>query len=305
MGNIVTSDMTAALRTNIQAIFNKGLGELALSFDDWKKISSIFSSTGDKEEYNWLGATPAMTEWKDSRQINGLRPFSYTLTNQDWANGIEVDRNALKDDKLGQIPARVREMVRAYYKLILKSVFSTLDDGASGKCFDSGYFFAASRTIGKSANIANLLSGSYSDSAAEIRAGIAAAATAMMQFQDDFGNPMGLVPDTIVCGPVMITAIKEAIRPDYAGAQRPEVEYVKNLIVSPWIDSDTDDWFTLCTTEEVKPIIFQNREDPNVTSLDQPDSLQNFMRKKLLYGVDARFTTGYGDPRTAIRLHNT
>jgi len=297
---VVTSDMTTALRTNIQAIFNKGLGDLSKSYEDWKKIASVFSSTGDKEEYNWLGAVPTLQEWKDKRQINGLRPNSYTLTNQDWANGIEVDRNALADDKLGQIPARVRGLVRAYYKAILKEVFSTLDD--NGTAFDGTAMFADTREIGDSANIDNKLSGAYSGSAAEVRTAISAGAVAMMNFQDDWGNPMGLMPDTIVCSPAMLVFIHDAIRPDYAGAVRTEAQFVKQIIANPWIDSDTLDWYMLCTTEEVKPVIFQNRQNPSVVSLDKPNDYQNFMNKKLLYGVDARFTTGLGDPRTAVKI---
>jgi len=297
---VVISDMTTALRTNIQAIFNKGLGDLVTQFEDWKKIASIFSSTGDKEEYNWLGAVPTLQEWKDNRQINGLRPNSYTLTNQDWANGIEVDRNALADDKLGQIPARVRGLVRAYYKAILKEVFSALDD--NGTAFDGTAMFADSRTIGDSANIDNNLSGAYSGSAAEVRTAISAAVVKMMNFQDDWGNPMGLMPDTIVCSPSMLVFINDAIRPDYSGAVRTEAQFVKQIVVSPWIDATVLNWYLLCTTEEVKPVIFQNRQNPEVVSLDKPNDYQNFMNKKLLYGVDARFTTGVGDPRTAIRI---
>jgi phage major head subunit gpT-like protein len=297
--------MTTALRTNIQAVFNKALGELSPQYESWQKVASVFASTGTEEEYGWLGDVPTLEEWKDQRRISGLRPYNYTLVNQDWANGIEVDRNALADDRIGQIPARVRSLVRAYYKAILKEVFSRLDDGETGVCFDGGYFFADSRTIGDSGNIDNIISGSYSDSSAEIRAGIAAAAAAMMNFKSDTGEPLCLVPDTVVCSPAMGIAIKEAVRGDYAGAMRPETEYVRDVIVSPWIDADADDWFLLCTTEEIKPVIFQNRQDPVITSMDKPDDYQNFMSKKILYGVDARFTTGYGDPRTAILVHNT
>jgi len=301
---VVTTDMTDALRTNVRAIFLKALGELADKYKDWNVIATILQSDGDKEELNWLGAPPPMSEWKDKRQLRGLRPFSYTLTNQDWEATLEVNRNALADNKLGNIPLRVRSLARSYYKRIRNEVFSKLDDGETGLCFDAGYFFADTREIGDSGNIDNILSGSYSASAANIRSGLAAAATAMANFKDDWGEPMGLQMDTVVCNPLMYIAIKDALKvPGVAGTSRPEAEFVQQIIVSPWIDADTDDWFALCTSEEIKPIIFQDRQKPEVTNLDKPDDRDVFMAKTLYYGVDARFTVGYGDPRTAILVH--
>jgi len=299
---VVTSDMTTALRTGIQAIFNKGLGDMAAQYDVWKKIATVFSSSSDKEEYSWFGQVPSLQEWKESRQLGGLKPHSYTLTNKDWESTIEVNKNALADDKLGQISTRVRQLVRAYYRGIIREVFSKLDYGATGTAFDGTAFFSDTRTIGSSSNIDNLLSGAYSGSATEVRTAIAAGAAAMAGFQDENGEYLGLIPDLIVCSPTMGPVIQEAIRPDFAGAQRPESQYVKEIIVSPWIDSDSLDWYLLCTTEEVKPIIFQNRQNPEVVSLDKPDSYDAFMKKLLYYGVDARFETGFGDPRTAVKI---
>lgn len=299
---VVTSDMTTALRTSIQAIFNKGLGDMAAQYETWKKIATVFSSTGDKEEYSWFGQVPSLKEWKDNRQLSGLAPHSYTLTNKDWESTIEVHKNALADDKLGQIPSRVRQLVRAYYRGIIREVFSRLDYGATGIAFDGTAFFADTRTIKSSGNIDNLLSGAYSGSAAEVRTAIAAGAAAMAGFCDENGEYLGLIPDLIVCSPAMGPVIQEAIRPDYSGAKRPEAQYVQDIIVSPWIDADSLDWYLLCTTEEVKPIIFQNRQNPEVVNLDKPDSYDAFMKKLLYYGVEARFETGYGDPRTAVKI---
>lgn len=300
---VVTSDMTAALRTNIQAIFNKALGDKAAKFESWKKIATIFNSTSDKEEYNWLGQVPSLKEWTDNRQLSGLKPHNYTLTNRDWESTLEVMRNALADDKLGQIPTRVRSMVDAYYRGIIREVFSLLDYGATSTAtFDGTAFFADTRVIGGSNNIDNLLSGAYSGSATEVRAALSAAAALFAAFTDENGEYLGLMPDLVVCSPKMQPIIQEAIRPDYAGAKRPEAQYVQDIVVSPWIDADADDWYLCCTTEEVKPIIFQNRQNPQVVSLDKPDSYANFMSKKLYYGVDARFEVGFGDPRTAVKV---
>jgi len=302
---LVTSDFLAALFTNYQVIFKQALGDLALTIDDYKKISTMFTSTSDKETYNWLGDVPSMEEWKDQRQLRGLRPFNYTLTNKHYESTVEIDRNTIEDDKYNLITPRIRGLARSALKHFNEILFSLLDDGESTACYDGGYFFADTRVIGASANIDNIIDGNYSDSATEIRAGIKAAVERMRRFQNDWGKVMNLTPDTIVCAPEMEVAIKDALLPGVAGTRRPEQDYVKSFIVQPWIDADTDDWFALCTTEEVKPMIFQLRKSPEFIAMDDPKSSHVFKNKTFLYGVDDRFEVGYGDPRTAILMHNT
>jgi len=299
---LITSDFLAAVLTTYRVIFNKALGDKAEDLGDYKKIATIFNSTTAKETYDWLGHTPSLQEWKDKREFKGLRNFDYTLTNKHYEGTIEVDRDTYEDDQLGQIPTRVKGLAGAALKYFNEKVFSQLDDGATGLAYDGTAMFADTRTIGGSGNIDNLLSGSYSGSAAEIRAAIAAAAVAMMAYQDDWGKPMGIQPDTAVCSPAMVIPIKEALKADVAGQKRAETEFIKDIIVSPWIDADSLDWFLLCTTEEVKPIIFQLRKPPEFNALDDPKSDHVFKNNSFLYGVDCRFEVGFGDPRTAIKI---
>jgi phage major head subunit gpT-like protein len=127
----------------------------------------------------------------------------------------------------------------------------------------------------------------------------------MAAFKDDWGEPIGLMPDTIVCNQAMALPLANALIPSIAGTVRPEMAYVKNIVVSPWWDSDTDDWAVLCTTVEIKPIILQIRKEPEFVGKDSPQDEHVFMNKEFLYGVDGRCVAGYGEPRCAVRLHNT
>jgi phage major head subunit gpT-like protein len=302
---LVNADTLEAIRTNAQAIFIQGLGELRPQMSDWEKVATTFTSDTEKESYNWLGACPPMREWKDKRALRGLRGFDYTLTNKDWEATLEIDRNAIKDNKLGHIPIRVRGLTRAYLKFLNKMVFSQLDDGATLTAYDGTAFFADTRTIGGSGNIDNILAGAYSGSSAEIRSGISAAAEQMAKFKDDWGEYMNLIPDTIVCSPNMYVPIREALKADVAGNQRTEAEFIKNIIVTPYVDAVAADWYVLCTTEEVKPLIFQNRQNPEFNQVDNPSDSHVFLNKTFLYGIDARCAFGYGDPRTAIKIDDT
>lgn len=302
----VTADLLAALTTNYRAIFQKGLAEVNPRLDSWREIVTIFNSTTDKETYAWLGEHPSMEEWKDKRTIRSLRDWDYTLTNKHYQVAISIDRDALEDDKYNLFAPRIASLANAARKFYNEKVFDFLDNGVStNKAYDGGYMFADSRTIGDSANIDNYLGGNYGESSDEILAGIRAAVTAMAAYQDDWGKPMNLVPDTIVCPVGMEIAIRNALAPAVSGVQKAENQFVKNIVSSPWIDAATYDWYFLCTTAEVKPIIFQNRKDPEFNSVTDPNDFVAFMQKEFFYGVDSRFQVGFGDPRTAILLHNT
>ena len=299
---IVTSDILAGMRTNFQAILNQALGDKIKSLDPALAIASKLPSDTDKNSYNWFGITPPMSEWKDKRRLRGLRPFNYELTNKDWESTLDVARNAILDDKMGMIAPRIRSLAGAYYRAVIREVFSYLDGGTTYTAYDSTAFFADTRTIGASANIDNLLAGDYSASETEIRAGINAAKEAMQNFQDDWGEPLNLTPDTIVCSPYMEMLILQALKPGVSGVQRPEAALIKQVIATPWIDLNKYDWYVLCTTEELKPVLLQDRQAPQFTSLDKQDDQDAFMAKTFYYGVDARFVVGFGDPRTAIKI---
>ena len=301
---VVTSDILAGMRTNFQAILMQALGDKAKTLEPVLKIATKLPSDTDKNSYNWFGITPPMSEWKDKRKLRGLRPFDYELTNKDWESTLEVERNAILDDKLGMIAPRIRSLAGAYYRAVIREVFSQLDGGTTYTAYDGTAMFSDTRTIGASANIDNLLSGAYSGTETEVRAAMSAAIQAMAAFQDDWGEPLNLQPDTIVCSPAMKLLIVQALKPGVSGVVRPEAEVFSpdRVIASPWIDADTDNWYVLCTTEELKPLLLQDRQAPQFTSLDKVTDQDAFMSKIFYYGVDARFVTGFGDPRTAIKI---
>jgi phage major head subunit gpT-like protein len=107
-----------------------------------------------------------------------------------------------------------------------------------------------------------------------------------------------------VCPVELEIKFREALTPSTYGAPRPESEFVKQIIPSVWL-TDATDWYAVCTTSVLKPIIFQSRKEPEMVAVDKPDSHEVFMRRRILYGVDARWGAGFLDPRTAIMTVNS
>lgn len=70
------------------------------------------------------------------------------------------------------------------------------------------------------------------------------------------------------------------------------------IIINPYLTSTTT-WYFLDLSKPVKPFIYQNRQE-----LSFDTDLSNlFMRRELIYGVDARFAFGYGDWRLAMQCN--
>lgn len=53
-------------------------------------------------------------------------------------------------------------------------------------------------------------------------------------------------------------------------------------------------WFLLCTGKALKPIIFQDRKQPEFIAKDNPRDDNVFMNKEFLYGTEARRNVGFG-----------
>ena len=299
---LVTSDFLAGLMTNYRAIFQDAFTKAA-DAAEYKDLVLETKSESAREAYAWLGSLPALSEWKDTRKLMGIRRFDDTLENLNFEATSEVDRNTYEDDEYGMIAHRVKQLAQRAIDHMGKLVFDLLDSGATEKAYDGVAFFSDTRAIGESANIDNLLSRSYSGDADEIRAAIAAGVTAMRNFQDDRGVPMNLCPDTIVCSPTMEIPLKNALLPAVAGTTRAEAEIVRRIIVRPEVDADALDWYLLCTEKMgLKPLILQVRKRPEFVALDKPDSPDAFMKRLLYYGVDWRGAVGYGDPRCAVKI---
>jgi phage major head subunit gpT-like protein len=305
--SLVTSDVLAGLLTNFRVVFKQGLDELDATLADYKKVATIFPSTTNKESYGWLGANPAVTEWKDRKKLYGVGTYDYTLTNKDYEATIEVDRNTIEDDRYGLIAPRIRGLSARAHKFLNEKVFTQLDGVESLLAYDGAAVCSATRTaIGDSGTIVNHIYGAYSGSTTEVLAAIDAVLAGFRNMKDDRGIYMNLVPDTIVCSPAMEMLIRRALQPQVAGVPLPQAGlFGANIIASPWVDADALDWYVLCTSAEVKPILLQMRKEPQIVSVVNPEDSHVFMSKTFLYGVEMRLEVGYGDPRTVFKVVDT
>lgn len=302
---VVTSDFLAALTTNFQAIFLTAF-DAADKDAEYKALCLLTESSSDKENYNWMEAVPALSEWKDVRKVYGLGARDYEVKNVNYEGTIGVDRNTLEDDKYGMIQHRVKQLASRAVAHVNNEVFKLLNLGVSTKTFDGVNYFASSgRAFGDSGSIVNIAAGAYGATAAKIRLGIAAAIVLMRNYKDDRGEPLNLVPDTLVCSPTRELIVREALLPAVAGTTRPEAQIISRIIVSPHLTGGATaghDYYLICTKSDLKPMVAQLRKKPQFTALDKPDSQEVFMKRLIHYGVDYRGAVAFLDPRCAVQV---
>jgi phage major head subunit gpT-like protein len=137
----------------------------------------------------------------------------------------------------------------------------------------------------------------------------------MMLVPDDRGEPLGIVPDTLVVGPKLQWSALELVEspvvvykgnPNDTAASTPYKNAFSGklrLIVSPYLRGTYDDyWFLLDSTRAVRSVLIQQRSDVPVEFTALDNSSQNeaaWWQDRFFYGVRARYNVGYGLWQTA------
>ena len=288
--NIAEQQKLAAAYIGFSTLFNQALARFQPAF---ARLATVVITSQTREEYKWLGTVPTMKRWQGDRPLKKLRGESHAIENEDWANGIEVSRNDLREDRLGIISPKIAELAeQAMFRLDAEVIDFYINGftAARGTTYDGQSLFdidhtAAGNGLGTSQQNFNNVALSESN--------FDAAWAAMMKFTDEEGEPHDLAPDLLLCGPDNRSVARKIVkqRTQATGEDNMNFETV-DLMVHPRITDSK--WFLIRTQSAVRPVILQIQQQPMFAALDQMTDLNGFMRKTFLYGADASFGTGYG-----------
>jgi len=285
---IVAQRISTLLEAGLKTIFFEAYKDAPTYY---QQVATIVPSVKDKETYGWLGALPAMREWEDERLPRGLMEHDFTIENKNWELSISVDRNALDDDQYGQIKARVTAMGEEGARHIDQLVFSLLGAGFTTLCYDGQNFFDTDHPAGGGGTQSN------KGTAVLSAENYGAARASMMNFNDDRGKVMGIVPDTLLVPPELEETARQILNSDFypafgEGNAANPWKGSAELIVSPYLGSSSN-WFLICSKRAVKPVILQMRKEVTFSALED-NSERGFMRREFIYGADARYNVGLG-----------
>ena len=284
---VVTRDFLSAMYTNLRAVYLQSF-EAAQNADPWQRLVMEVPSTTLTETYEWLGSVPKMSEWVDERLLGDLSEESFSLTNKHYEATVAVDRNALDDNRLGMILPRVRQLAMEAARYPRELVMAKIVAGTSDTGYDGKALFANDHSGGD-----NLLAGTGT-AVANLQADLGAAFGAMREFQDDHGRPLNITPDLVVVPAELEFPMRMALNAALTGGGDTNIyQGICDIMVAPEL-TDANDWYAFSTKGAMKALIYQNRKAPEFVALDAADDYANFMRRELLYGVDARCAVGVG-----------
>jgi len=229
------------------------------------------------------------------------------VENMKYEATLEVDRDEIADDQLGQIRIRIAELAQraATHKDYL--IAQLLINGATAgyHSYDGVPFFGATHESGASGAQDNDLAPSAvaptNPTTAEFKESLKAAIGAMLAFVDDQGEPMALNMDGLMClvPPSMMYAAMEAVNAAIISNTSNVMAGVARVATFPWLTTATT-WYLCKNDGVVRPFIFQDREPIEFDALSE-GSEEEFRREKYLYGVRGRYRMTYGYWQYCVR----
>lgn len=301
MGQV--SKPIGAIKKGLKADFFKAFDN-AEDPSDVMPFTTETTSDGSDEEYGWLGNVANLEEWVDDRQLKGLRNFDYTIPNKHYEGTLQVDRDDMADDRLGQVKVRINDLARKAKTHFRKLFFETLESGTVELAYDGQPFFSNSHLEGDSGLQDNLQAGTGT-TLAQLKNDIETAEATLLSFKDDQGEPFneGEIQIGIICHPTLKSQFKELnTQKQINSSSNSLIGMIKQLTVSSRL-TDVNDWYFSDISPGIKAIIKQKRQDPTFES-QEADSEMGFMRKKFAFGIDYRVGVGFGLWQKMIKVTN-
>lgn len=269
-----------------------------------QKISTIINTTTPVQKYAWLGSSPLVQEFLDERKPNGMVENNYQIEDKTFEASIAVDRRAIEDDQYDMIRVRIRELAERIAEHQHKMVIQAMVNGFTALGYDGVSFFNTAHPVSPGSAYSNRSTNGLDS------INLQAAMNSMMLTPDDRGEPIGIVPDTLVVGPKLQWNAIELIESPvvvYRGnnsdtssstSYKNVFEGKLRLVVSPYLRGASDDyWYLLDTSRAIRGTILQQRSDVPVefSSLDNStNGDSSWWHDRFYYGVRARYNVGYG-----------
>ena len=279
----ITQATLNALTSNIEVSFKKGLDKVENNLEG--VLYNTQNTTAKLEVIKSLDGYGLMKEFKSERRpgivgktITIAQPIKFERT-------IEIPREDIEDDNLGEVPAMVETVGIASRRTPIYQIAQALMAGFTTKLNDDDYFFSTSR--------GNLQTGALTV------ANLKAARTKLANQKDAEGNPLGFIADTLVVGVNNQSAAEEIINAQQISGTSNTLYKSLNLVVSPYITDDS--WYILDSKEGVYPMVMVMRVKPDkIVSKDDTNSDKAFDRDVFAWGTRGRFVPAYHNPKLIV-----
>lgn len=262
-----------------------------------KKVAMVVPSSNSQETYAWLQNMPRMRKWVGDKVINKLSKQGYSIVNDDFEVTVEVKRNDIEDDNIGQYNNMSQQAGWSAKQLPDELTSELINQGQTNLCYDGKPFFSSAHPVtvnDQEKTMSNVHNKALSaESAAAAKASYGIGRTKMRSLTDYEGRNLKVKPNLLIVGPDLEDTARTLLTADKLenGDQNIYKNTAELLVID---DLKAGTWYLEDTSMPVKALIIQERKKPvfvSQTDLNAPDV---FMRATYKFGAEARYGAGYG-----------
>ena len=295
LGLAITTTSLSAVLTGFRAVFLEAYQGVT---DAWhKQLAMITESTGESEEYHWLGAVPGLRKLLGEVVVKNLVRHGYTIRNEEWEDTIGVKRKDIERDKLGIYNPLVASMGIAAAQHPDDLVAELMVGGFVNKDYTGSAFFAANKKAHANARAFSnkgtkkLSVANYETGRANIRARVNAEGRAMRLGRD---LVLAVAPKNEALARTIVVSEKVGGGNDNVnkGTARP-------LVLPELTPLNEDAWFLFESGYPIKPFIVQHELRAETNMVTNPNDSHVVLNQEFLYQLYARHAAGYGLPELA------
>ena len=280
-----------AMRTSYDLAFNKAFDAAPSQYESFTMIVGDSAHTTAKLPF--FEQFAGMRKWVGARQIKNLEGKMLSMTEDAYEDTVGIKTREIETDNWGMYMSAIQQMAingkSLWDQLAIKALLKP------GKWIDDKAFFAADRKYGKSV-ICNKTTAKLTVESFKI------AYETMMAYAGHTGEPIAVIPDTLIVGPALQFAAKEILENEKvldstgtAAVSNP-CRGLAKLVVSPRIIGDCANyWFLASCNGPIKPIAIQKSKEVTLVSKNQPTDEGVFMEDQAIFG-----TSGYGSSAAAF-----
>lgn len=290
-GLLVNKTTLDSIFTGLKTIFNNTLKAMP---GNWQATAMEVPSDSSEEDYAWLTRFPKFRRWVGDKHVKALEAGKYTKVNEDWETTISVRRNDIEDDRLGIYNTQAQLAADSAGELH-DIIVDELKNGAfTNEGIDGQYFYDTDHVVA-GASVSN--KGTAALSAADFASASAsygAGRSAIMNYKDDEGMALRLMPNVLEVPPALEAVGRKLVEAGKLDDNSPNpYRGTATLIVNPALTSSTA-WFLHVTNKAVKPFIVQVRKRPVFVSQTSMENDDVFNRGEFKFGAEARAAGVYG-----------
>ena len=302
----LTRENLQAIAAGLNMTFNTAFKETETQ---WQKLAMKVSSGSAQNTYAWLSKFPKMREWIGDKVVHKLSSQGYTIPNKSYESTVEVLRDDIEDDNIGQYSNMVQQATWSGAQLPDEMVAALLNDGDTNLCYDGKPFFSSEHPIivnGKQGKASNLGTAKLSVASEEaIEASYGKARNAMRNLKDEDGRALKVRPTLLVVPPSLESVAKKLLTSSKLADGKDNIyKDTAELVVLDDLDDDNA-WYLLDQHMPVKPLIIQERKKLTFVQQTDINSPDVFSRGVYKYGVEARYGAGYSFWQLAYKSTGT